>query len=82
MNRILVKSNGKEGLRRLHVVVGEQVFKLQLWWEIAPWFLTVASKGRGKALEVGNGGEDLSCLGGRVESEEEKRVDEGISWIS
>ena len=51
--------------------MGEDSCEIQLWWEITPWFSTVVSKGRGKALEVGDKGEDLSHAGGRVESEEE-----------
>ena len=73
-----MKSNGKEGPRRLHVVARVEVFEIQLWWEIAPWFLIVVSMGRGKDPEVGDEGEDLSCTSGRMESEEEKCADEGL----
>nr|CAN68238.1 hypothetical protein VITISV_014961 [Vitis vinifera] len=67
-----------EGPRRLHVVARVEVFEIQLWWEIAPWFLIIVSMGRGKDPEVGDEGEDLSCTSGRMESEEEKCADEGL----
>ena len=59
-------------------MVGVEVFEIQLWWDFAPWFFTVVSMGKGKALKVGDEGEDLSPTSGKVESEEEKRIDEGL----
>ncbi|RVX22805.1 DNA-directed RNA polymerase III subunit 1 [Vitis vinifera] len=40
--------------------------------------ILVVSMGKGKALKGGDEGEDLSPTSGKVESEEEKRIDEGL----
>ncbi|RVX18630.1 hypothetical protein CK203_006499 [Vitis vinifera] len=35
--RLLVKTDGKNLPRSLHVVVGSLCFTIQLWWEVPPW---------------------------------------------
>ena len=46
--RLLVKTDGKNLPRSLHVVVGSLCFTIQLWWEVPPWVsVAVPTQGRG-----------------------------------
>ncbi|RVW52909.1 hypothetical protein CK203_110630 [Vitis vinifera] len=48
MARLLVKTDGKNLPRSLHVVVGSLCFTIQLWWEVPPWVsVAVPTQGRG-----------------------------------
>ena len=76
--RILVKSNREKVPRKLHVMVGVDVFEIQLWWEFTSWLSIVVSKDRCKIPEVGDDGEGISRTGGRVGREEESHVEGGL----
>ncbi|WKA13480.1 hypothetical protein VitviT2T_030774 [Vitis vinifera] len=64
--RILVKSNRRRVPHKLQVVVGADVFEVQLWWEIIPGLPMVVPKEKCRDPEVRDDSKGLSQVGGRI----------------
>ena len=64
--RILVKSNRRRVPHKLQVVVGANVFEVQLWWEIIPGLPMVVPKEKCRDPEVRDDSKGLSQVGGRI----------------